>query len=76
MSNDEGMTPPGVVRAGASATYPLDYDYDTSKRSQSDLLPTPTGIGYWRKALTKFCLLAFGFLLLVCLACLLLGTRT
>jgi len=39
-------------------------------------LPTPAGIGYRRKALAKFSLLALGVPLLVCLTCLLLGTRT
>jgi hypothetical protein len=39
-------------------------------------LPSLTGIRYWREALAKFSLLAFGFPLLVRLACLLLGART
>jgi len=46
-----------------------------SMSTQSDALPTPARIGYRRKALAKFSLLALGISLLVCFARLLLGTR-
>jgi len=46
-----------------------------SKRTRSNLLPTPAGIGYRRKAFAKFSLLAVGVSLLVRLPRLLLGTR-
>ena len=45
-----------------------------SKRTRSNLLPTPAGIGYRRKAFAKFSLLAVGVSLLVRLPRLLLGT--
>ena len=46
-----------------------------SKKSCSNLLPTPAGIGYRRKAFAELSLLAVGFSLLICLPRLLLGTR-
>ena len=46
-----------------------------SKKSRSNLLPTPAGIGYRRKAFAKLSLLAVGFSLLIRLPRLLLGTR-
>jgi len=46
-----------------------------SKRSRSNLLPTPAGIGYRRKAFAKLSLLPVGFSLLIRLPRLLLGTR-
>jgi hypothetical protein len=42
---------------------------------RSDPLLTPSGISYRRKALAKLSLLTLGFLLLIRLAHLLLGTR-
>jgi len=46
-----------------------------SKRTRSNRLPTPAGIGYRRKAFAKFSLLAVGFSLLIRIPRLLLGTR-
>ena len=52
----------------------LDYDYER-EIARRRYLPTPARIGYRRKALAKFSLLALGISLLVRFACLLLGTR-
>jgi hypothetical protein len=46
-----------------------------SNRTRSNLLPTPAGIGYGRKAFAKLSLLAVGVSLLVRIPRLLLGTR-
>jgi hypothetical protein len=57
-----------------------DYDYEYEHKHEHEIashpyLPTLAGISHRREAFTKFCLLALGFPFLVCLACLLLGTR-
>jgi hypothetical protein len=67
---DEVTRQPAVRRLG----FVIDSSFVI--RISSLILPTLAGIRYWRKAFAKFSLLARGFPLLVCIARLLLGTRT